>query len=366
MTVVREVEFEDIDGVSVLTRGVGWGSPTVAGWKRLWAHNPALAQGGPPVTRGWVLEEGRKIVGFLLNLFHLYQFGGRTLRAATACSMIVPPESRGGSMQLAVAFAKQGGVDLLLNTTAGPEASKIFQFLKFQRIPQPEYDRSFYWVLREAGFLGAALLKKGWPRAVSRLGGVALAPALWAAVRATRRLPRSRTGGLTVRALDPAAAGTDVDELWRRRLDEGNKLLAHRTAATLRWHFPAERKRNFLLGAYDGGRLVGYLAAVRQDAEQLRLRRARVADLFVERDDPETIRQLLGAAARMARQGGAHMLEVVGFPEHVRRVFLESRPFELWNQAWPFLYKAPDPALHRELASAGVWYASLYDGDGSL
>jgi hypothetical protein len=368
MAVVREAGFEDLEAVTALYRSAGWGPPTVAAWERLWTHNPALDPNGPPVSRGWVLEEGGKLVGFLLNLAQLYQLGGRTLRAATACSMVVPPESRGSSMQLAAAFARQANVDLLLNTTAAPQASKVFQFLKFQRIPQPEYDRSFYWVLREAGFLNAALRKKGFSPTVSRLGGTALAPFFWAAVRAGRRLPRSQGGRLTVKRLDGAAVGGEFDDLWRRKLAEGTRLTACRTAETLRWHFAPEGRVNppFLLGAFDGGRLVGYLAAVRQDSDPLQLRRARVADIFVERDDPDTIRQLLAAAAAEARGDGAHMLEVIGYPGHVRRVFVESRPFELWNESWPFLYRAPDPELNRALASPDVWHACLYDGDGSL
>jgi hypothetical protein len=99
---------------------------------------------------------------------------------------------------------------------------------------------------------------------------------------------------LDVRILSPEQIGGDFDALWERKRREGVKLLADRTARTLRWHYAAEGRPNppFLVGAYDGERLVGYLGVVRQDALHIELRRARVADLFVERDDPEVIRSL--------------------------------------------------------------------------
>ncbi len=166
MASVREVDYGDLEGVGELNRSAGWHTPTRGNWQRLWDRNPARA-GGPPLSKGWVLEEGGKLVGCLINLAHLYDFGGRTLRAAVAGSLVVAPDFRGNSLQLVMAFVKQSGVDLLLNTTTAPQVSKIFQFLKLQPLPQPEYGRSLYWVLRGAGFLNAGLRKKGYSRALS-------------------------------------------------------------------------------------------------------------------------------------------------------------------------------------------------------
>lgn len=368
MASVREIDFGDLERVGELNRSVGWGPPSRQSWERLWEQNPARTVGGPSLAKGWILEEGGKAVGCLVNLTHLYQFGDRTLRAAVAASLIVAPAFRGSSMQLVLAFAKQTGADLLLNTTTAPHVSRIFQFLKLQALPQPDYGRSFYWVLRGRGFLNAGLRKKGFSRAASHAGSVALAPALWAEAVLRRRQRGLRSGRLDIRLLTAEQVDKGFDALWQRKLGEGQKLLAHRTAETLRWHYDAEDRPNppFLLAAYRGERLVGYLGVVRQDAPHLALKRARVADIFVERDDPEVIRALLVAAMQHARQRAAHMLEVIGFPESVRRCLADLRPFELRDDSTPFLYRAIDPELHRALTTPDVWYASLYDGDGSL
>jgi hypothetical protein len=90
-----------------------------------------------------------------------------------------------------------------------------------------------------------------------------------------------------------------------------------------------------------------------------------VTDIFVERDDPATIEQLLEAARRHAQATGASMLELVGFPSRIRRIAMVSRPLELVQDAWPFLFRASDPTLNRALGTEALWYASLYDGDGA-
>jgi hypothetical protein len=365
---VREVDFDDLESVAILTRSVGWDAPTVESWKRLWIDNPSLHVGAPRINRGWVLEEGSRVVGFLCNLAQLYNFGGHALLAAIAADLVVAREFRGQAFQLVLAYARQANVDLLLNTTAAPHMSKIFQFLKFDPIPQPHYNRSIYWVLRTAHFLNSGLRKKGYTRAVSRVGSVMLAPLLWGEMRLRGRGPRFRDGRLNIKILPAEAVGSDVDDLWERKIAEGRKLLANRDAQSLRWHFSAAGKSHppVLICAYGGTRLVGYLALVRQDGPDIHLQRSRIADLFVERDDPAAIRQLLDVAAREAMADGADMLEVIGFPGHFQQLFQEYRPFKHWHESSPFLYKGLQPTLHQELSSADLWHACLYDGDGCL
>jgi hypothetical protein len=78
------------------------------------------------------------------------------------------------------------------------------------------------------------------------------------------------------------------------------------------------------------------------------------------------VRQLLATAICHSRDQGAHMLELIGFPESVRRSVSSLRPFHLVDDSCPFLFRGVAPGLHESLNSAGVWHACLYDGDGSL
>ncbi len=369
MARVREVELGDVDAVAVLQREVGWTPASERGWRRLWVENPALASGGPPPQRGWVLEEGTRVVGFLANRIQAYWLGGRALRAAVASAMVVAPASRGETMKLVLAYVQQPHIDLLLNTTAAPQTSKIFEFLKFHRIPQPAYDISYYWVLRPGAFVAAGLRKKGVQASTSRILGILLGPMVRLEGAVRRRGPARRDRGPgSVRILAAEEVGPEFDDLWRRRLAEGEKLLADRTASTLRWHYAGEGRTvpARLVCAQDGARLAGYVALVRSDSPGIGLSRAYVADIFVERDDPTTIRRLLSAAAKQARADGAAMLEVVGFPEPIRRLVASMRPFSLRNDSWPFLYRAREAQLDRTLSQPGLWHGCLFDGDGSI
>jgi hypothetical protein len=367
MAIVREARLDDLDEVAALFRAARWGEPTLEGWRHLWRENPAAAGAGQGGF-GWVLDEDGRAVGFLRNVMQRYRYGERDLVAAAASTLVVQPDYRGHSLKLVAAFCRQPGVDLLLNTTAAPQTAKIFEFFKFVRIPQADYDISLWWVLDERGFLRAALRKQGAPAMAAEAGAWLSAPILSAFLRVTRRRLAYRGTRFAIDVIDSSAIDDRFDTLWERKTREGKRLLAYRDARTLRWHFtfPKGPQAPRLICAFENGRLLGYLVIVRQDSGHIGLRRARVADIFVENDDEEVIRQLLSEAAREAAHGGAAMLEVVGMPRSIRRVLNELRPQTLHDRCWPFSYRADDRELHSELLSPERWHAGLYDGDGSV
>ena len=96
------------------------------------------------------------------------------------------------------------------------------------------------------------------------------------------------------------------------------------------------------------------------------LRKSIVADLLAKKDEPAVVEALLAAAYNQAIRAGSHILEVVGFPESIRRVFAQSRPYQRQYPACPYYYKAADPIFHKTLSDIAAWYACPYDGDATL
>ncbi len=361
---VREVQLTDVDQVSRLTEQLGWGPTTLARWERLWRDNPATDD---RTAGGWVLEESGQIVGYLCNIARRYRFGETILRAASAGSLVVLPEYRGLSLQLFLQYAKQPHVDLLLNTTAAPHVAKICEFLKFDRIPQPDYDVSLYWVVNAREFVGAALRKKRVPAPLVHLGsGLAAPAALY--FRWKHRLDAAPPAGVRLTTTTPAGIDESFDKLWHRVTGSRERLLAFRDSASLRWHLTHDSSSQwpFLVTAHRGDNLVGYTAVVRQDAPHLGLTRARFADVFVDDDAASLTGAIIARSVLEAAQRNVAMVELIGFPPPLRKASTELRPFELRSGSWPFLYRAREPSLHRLLARQEVWYASLFDGDGSV
>jgi hypothetical protein len=369
---VREVTWQDLSQVGAVFASGGWNAPTRADWENRWEKNPASRYNGLEIPWGWVLECEDRIVGFLGNLPQIFELNGKTLLAAAAVQLVIDPAHRSHFLALILPFLRQPHVDLLLNTTASVAASKIFGFLRFERIPQKDYDVSYYWVTQPSGFLRAALRKKKVPVPVSAAAGIAAAPVMRLVTRWQDRQPwfeeqlHNGSDKLKIDSIDSQAIGAEFDDFWNLKKAEAPKLWATRTSESLRHHFRhnVSRAAPRMICAREGKHLVGYIALVRCDRLKLGLRRYQIADLLVRKDDPNLIRRLLRAAYDESRREGIHMLEIIGYPDKIRSIVREGHPYTLTNEAWPYFYKARDPALHEALKSAEMWYPTLIDGDG--
>jgi hypothetical protein len=75
---------------------------------------------------------------------------------------------------------------------------------------------------------------------------------------------------------------------------------------------------------------------------------------------------ILRAALERCTLDGIHTLEHVGCGVEKTRLFDQFAPYRRKLPAWPFYYKAADPALDAALRNPAAWDPSSYDGDASL
>ena len=298
-------------------------------WPGLWTDNPVWASTDPKPSIGWVLESLGEIVGFLGNIPTLCRYGDKTLVAAAASGFAVDPAYRGYGLLLASAFYKQKNVDILLNTSANEVAAMVCQRFKAAPLPQPDYDKILFWVLRPRPFVAAALRKAGFNSTFACLSSVLPAVFLrtYIAVRGRRPLPRKSNPHtpLNISLIDSSEVGSEFDDLWNRKINEDTRFLNYRTPEVLRWHFSRQSAK--VVCCHRGAELIGYAVVVRDDKQNLGLARSRIADIFVEKDDPKVINRLLEGTYQYAMSVGSHVLEVMGFPPSIREVILRNGPY---------------------------------------
>jgi hypothetical protein len=366
---LREATFSDFDGVMELRSTVGWPRDSIENWERLWRYNPALASMRAKTPMGWVLETQNRVVGYLGNIPLTYHFGDRTLSAVAGSNMVVEPAYRGLTLSLNAAFYRQQTVDLYLTTTAIESVGKIAGAFKAASLPQPDYDYVFFWVLRPELFAGVLMKKLNVRPPWSKVAGKVAALAIKVDRGLWHRWPSEDREALTVKDISVGEIGEEFRVLWMQKLKEGERLVADRDPATLRWHFeiPHDQGSSRVLCCYKGAELLGY-AVVRHEPPGPRtgLRTSLIADMLVKEDNPVVLKSLWVAAYNHAKQAGSHIFEVVGFPPSIRRICSPWRPYVRQYAAFPFYYKAADSTLHKALTNGELWYASAYDGDTSL
>lgn len=369
---VREVQFSDFDAVAELKQRWGISADSLENWERLWHRNPALMRGEmeSQISRpmGWVLEADGAVVGYIGNISLQCRYGDRTLSAVVAHAFVVDTAYRAVSVSLTAAFFRQKSVDLYLCTTAIEAVGKIALAFKSTRLPQADYDSVLFSVLQPYPFAQAMMTKLSLGPATARIGSVVAALAVGADKILRRRWPKRSSSSLVIREIAPKDMGDDFQTLWTEKLKERPRLLADRSLATLRWllEIPGDRGCARVLCCHKDGELAGY-AVLRTDTDQENgLKKSVIADTFVKQDDPEIVKALWAAAYESAKHEGSHVLEVLGFPPNIRLACAEWRPYLRKYPASPYYYKAADPALHEALSEASAWYATPFDGDGTL
>ena len=143
----REVRFSDFESVARLKERGGLRKDNQENWCRLWQQNPALAVAKSQLSMGWVLETAQGIVGYQGNIPLLYQFGGRTLVAATAAGLVVEPAYRARCIVLLASFYRQRDVDLFVTTHTTASAASQLKALRAKALAQHDYDKVLFWVL---------------------------------------------------------------------------------------------------------------------------------------------------------------------------------------------------------------------------
>jgi hypothetical protein len=367
-TKVREAQFTDYEAVTDLKRRWGLVPDPLENWEHLWRNNPALKHLPSKRAIGWVLEAEGQIVGYLANISSTYRLGDKTLTAVIGGACVADPAYRAHMVRLMGACYAQKSVDLYISTTAIEATGKLSCAFGAEPIPQKDYETVMFWVLRPYPFIQTVMKKLQIKPTLSHVLGPLGALGVGIDKLFRRRWPRRPTPALTVSEMKSSEIGEEFENLWIEKLGEGTRLLADRSAETLRWHYdlPHDRAKTRVICCRKQGQLVGYLV-IRDEAGQTNgLRRSLVADMVVKQDDQEIVRTLIVAAYKHAKRAGSHVLEVQGFPAGIRRLCAQWNPYMRSFPATPFHYKGAVPALHKTLADGEAWYGTPFDGDTTL
>jgi hypothetical protein len=353
-TKLRAATLADAEAIGALFERNELARMDVGFFRELWAAYPFAAEfSGVPI--GWALEAEGKIVGALLNAHMLYELAGQKLRAITTAGWAVDMEYRRQSLQLLTAFFRTKGVDLWLDGSANPTASKVLTGMRIPRIPVTDYDSPCFWPVRRRAFAKAALSRK------SIRGAAALAWPAGVALRLRDLVRRSGAGRprLTMRRLQ----GFDerFDPLWRQIAAGPPRVRAVRTKAVLEWRFRGEMRSGnaLVLAAEDAGELRGYTVLVRRATSGMDL--LEVMDLEAAADDTGTTRDLLLAAIAMARETDADAVKFLAGTPVKRSCAQALQPYTYRFPHWQLFYKAASPELNSRLSFSESWDFSPFD-----
>jgi len=131
---IREATIKDYNQINELSLRHNLNLPDEQEWTRLWLKNPEFNFDKNSI--GWVLEDDKKIKGFLGFIKKKYYDDTDFQFNSLIChNWVVDKDYRSLSLGLLNKFFSQKNYDLFINSTASPEVSKVWEAFGAKKIP---------------------------------------------------------------------------------------------------------------------------------------------------------------------------------------------------------------------------------------
>lgn len=358
----REARLDDFEPIAALQTRNGLDSKTRDQWEHFWTANPVYQQ-----LRGWPIGFVAEtpygdIVGYVANIPLSYSFGNQSLLVNSGWGMAVDPAYRGNAVFLIRRVMNTPNVDMSINASANPTASRIMQRL-VPRVPAGDWDNSRFWITNYRGFMASVCKTKGW----RNLWSYPAATAFWLKDQATGMNSFGRRKVSEVKQL--SAFDERFDTFWAElKQNHPDRLMANRSCEVLQWHFKYEfaQKKIWLLTIEEKSRILAYGIFCRRDNPEFALTRVRCIDYQVLDNKTELVVPMLAWAFERCQKERIHMLEAFGFRGDKQASIDGLSPHKRRLPAWSFFFWCRDKILQANLNHAEVWDPSHLDGDASL
>jgi len=361
--VLREVQISDHEKVKSLFHQIGMPSESIEAWNA-YRKSPALKKTGRSFPFGWVLEAGNNIVGYLANIPMMYSYQGFDVFVAVARGYAVAPEYRSHGLKLALKYFKQLEVDALLNTTANEYSAAVFRYFKAKPVPQAHYNEALFLVFNSWRFLRAVFIKCKFPGAIASGAALFLAPLFKIITILKQKETYSHQQDLLLKRVCVDELGEEFDKLWAIKREQ-EVFYTDRSVAMLQWRVNIAPSNYHMYGAYLKDKFLGYILLKIEHVEHLNLKRCLIIDIFGDFGNEENLVVLISELVREVKDLSVDTLEIIGFPQAIRKIVKRLLPFKRIISNWPY-FKFMTQDLKTVCQNSDFWYVSLMDGDSSL
>ena len=316
MITLREVEDRDILRLAELLPK-GFAHTTQDFWLQRfdlwWARNPAYT---PQIPRGWVLDDGTKLVGFIGNIPVTFLVHGEKRIGAASSSWYVDPSVRGlYSIRLFTEFMKQKSASLFLFKAEEEYVMNFLTKFKFEEYILPTSQKEYVYILNKKQ-ISVIFLKFIFSKQIPKLSEI---PELY------KRLCYLKFGYLLQKPVVHPGAGdpytssicTSCDDAFLRigepYVKSCDVIVSHDTN-TLNWlYFSSARWFTRVViqcRRSQDNTLAGYMVFDIERRKPSEAGSMRLMEMHIEDADPRVLSSLTTCAVETGKQNNAALLVV--------------------------------------------------------
>jgi hypothetical protein len=327
-----------------------------------WAKNPAWTD---KIPRGWVLDDGSHLVGFIGNIPVAYRVRGTLRIAAASSSWYVDPTVRGiYSLRLFNEFMKQKLPSLFLFKAEEEYVMNFLSKYKFEEYILPKSGKEFVYILdkKKIDFI---FVKFIFSKQVPKLSDV---PELY------KRLGYLISGYLFQKPIAGPKAGDPYTSSIRTSCDDEfirvcepniqpcDVVISHDTA-TLNWlYFSSARwfKRIVIqCRRSPDNSLAGFMVFDIERRTSSTSGSMRLVEMCIDDRDPRVLSSLISCAVETGKQNNAAMLVVWADSSETESYFRSTFPLKKAARHYRYIRFSDDPQLRSASGDHGNVCPSL-------
>jgi len=367
MLTLREVEDRDILLLAeLLPRGFAYTTPEfwLQRFDLWWAKNPVYT---PQIPRGWVLDDGTNLMGFIGNIPVTYLVRGEKRIAAASSSWYVEPSVRGlYSIRLFNEFMKQKHASLFLFKAEEEYVMNFLTRYKFDEYILPPSQKEYVCILSKKN-IDFIFVKFIFSKQIPKLSDI---PELY------KRLGYLIFGYLLQKPAVRPAAGTDdtyttsictsCDDTFLSICEPYGKtcdVIVSYDTKTLNWlYFSSARWFTRIVIQCRRSRdntLAGYMVFDIERRKPSEAGSMRLLEMCIEDTDPRVLSSLTSCAIKTGKQNNAALLVVWANSKETEAYFRSTFFMQRAARHYRYLRFSDDPEMRSVREDHGTICPSL-------
>ena len=362
---IREIQTEDYPQIRELHIKYNLKILDKVEWINFWSRNPCIQDSNDSLPLGWILEENKRIVGYLGNIPKEYYYKNKKFTVACSHAWVAEDKYRLHAFSLLETFFSQKNIDVYIITTANNISEKVLTRYNAKKIPLENFQNPMFIILNLEKLISSYLKYKK-----IKLGKFIVKLLYYPAyIFYYKKLNFWKKTKQSKKVILNEIIDTKFDDFWESyKLNFQNKLLQNRNATWLNWHIKEKIKNDkaWIMSVIENNKILGYAICSERNNEKIELHRIEIIDLVALDDNQEVYYSLIKNCILETKKRGYHIFEMTGFKHLKRKIFSEFKIIKRKLPTFPFYYKTSNVYYKNFLENSEMWDPSLIDGDAFL
>lgn len=359
MNKIRAVKFNDYNQIKKLQSNNSLNISEKKIWENLFKKNPLKKK-----INGWVIENNRKIIGYIGNILREYKFNNKIIRTACIHAFVVKKKYRFLSVLLLRKFFLQKNILLFLNTTSNAETSRIWKKFNAKKIPLKSLNTVSLIILNLKEVIRAYLKKKNLCQ--NKILILIIFLIFKVLNFRNENLIKKKLFYKDIKFIKKIDNKFDI--FFKKYSKNKKKIISNNKSIWLKWIYQEkiDNNKGWIYAATKDNQIIGYACCIEKNNNFIGLRRILLTELHAIDNNHDVLIKLISSCIQNARNNNYYVIETVGFDDKKNNLIKSFGSMKRNFDIFPFFYKTNNSRLMKILKNSKAWDIGFSDGDNFI